>query len=590
MAPALKAAPFPVPVFVVYKKVENPKEGEDQYSGRPVLDMREINNWSIKDAYPLTTQNDILSRLQGARYITFVDGTSFFYQFMVKPEHRYRFTVNTHRGAEILNVCAMGYKNSVAHVQRCGDNMFKDLAAFVKAYIYDFVIYSRTFEEHVQHLDAFFHRAYEMGLSLAPKKAFIGYPSVKLLGHRVDAFGIASTDERIEALKAIRFPRHARDKEKYVGAINFLNDRTPYLAQIAEPLTSLKAELLRFAPKKKGRERMQVTSNILIPAEGPIRDAFDNIQSLWDTAFKRTHQNVDRPFDIDVDSSKEHGMALMAYHVKGDPEPTMVDSDVPEGYDNDESSPTAWLKKSIDFAKASIEPIVFLSKCLSGPERRYYPTELEMAGLCWAVRKLSHMIQAAPKVYVFTDHAAVTAIARQRRLTTTESLESLNLRLAKASVYLQQFSLDVRYRPGRLHLVPDALSRLHPKYIPETDVETDMLNDLAHVFHAIIVEMSQDFKDRLKQEYQADPNWQRVIEVISGRRQDHEDPTRPMRGLRFLYKNELVYYWDRQDGSERLCIPRGLTHEIFKKAHDNHYHQGYNRTYARVKASFFAPV
>jgi len=235
-------------------------------------------------------------------------------------------------------------------------------------------------------------------------------------------------------------------------------------------------------------------------------------------------------------------MALMAYHVKENLEPTMVDSDIPEGYEDDDSSPTAWLKRLVDFDKSSIEPIVFLSKCLSGAETRYYPTELEMAGLCWAVRKLSYMIQTALKVYVFTDHAAVTAIAKQRRLATTESLESLNLRLAKALIYLQQFDLDVRYRPGRLHLVLDALLRLQPKRIPESDLETDMLNDVAHVFHAIIVEISDDFKDRLKQAYKADALWERVLMVVSGKRHDGEDPTRLMRGLRFLYKGDLIYY------------------------------------------------
>jgi len=39
-----------------------------------VLDMREINFCAIEDAYPLTTQTDILARLQGAKYITVVDG------------------------------------------------------------------------------------------------------------------------------------------------------------------------------------------------------------------------------------------------------------------------------------------------------------------------------------------------------------------------------------------------------------------------------------------------------------------------------------------------------------------------------------
>jgi hypothetical protein len=347
---------------------------------------------------------------------------------------------------------------------------------------------------------------------------------------------------------------------------------------------TLKTELMRHIPKKKGKERARMATSIPIPAGGPIEAAFDNIQSLWDSVLKRTHEDPNRPLYIDVDSSKEYGMALMAYHVKHDPEPVMIDSEVPTGCEDNESSPTAWLKRSVHFDKASIEPVGFLSKCLSGAETRYYPTELEMAGLCGAVRKLCHMVQTAPKAYVFTDHAAVTAIARQQRFTTTESLESLNLRLAKASIYLQQFSLDVRYRPGRLHLVPDALSRLRPKTVPESDLETNILNDVAHVFHAIIVKMSDDFKDRIKAAYQADPLWERVLAVVSGKRQDDEDPTRPMRGLRFLYKTGLIYYWDRQDGSERLCIPKSMEHEIYKQAHDDCYH---HRTYNRVKASFF---
>jgi hypothetical protein len=42
-----------------------------------------------------------------------------------------------------------------------------------------------------------------------------------------------------------------------------------------------------------------------------------------------------------VDSSKEYSMEVMVYHVNWNPEPTMVDSDVPEGYDENDSPPTA---------------------------------------------------------------------------------------------------------------------------------------------------------------------------------------------------------------------------------------------------------
>lgn len=146
-------------------------------------------------------------------------------------------------------------------------------------------------------------------------------------------------------------------------------------------------------------------------------------------------------------------MAMMLYHVIGDPEPVMVSSDVRDGYKDDQSSPTAWLKRSVNFDKASVQPILFMSKCLSGQNGDISQQSLRWRDYAGQSRKTSHMIQAALKVYIFTDHAAVMAVSRQRRLTTTESLESLNLRLAKASVYLQQFDLDIRYRPGKLHAV-----------------------------------------------------------------------------------------------------------------------------------------
>lgn len=63
----------------------------------------------------------------------------------------------------------------------------------------------------------------------------------------------------------------------------------------------------------------------------------------------------------------------------------MEDSDIPAGYEDDKSAPTAWLKEQLT------------SKCLSGPKSRYFPTELEMAGLCWAVKRLRHMVETAPR-------------------------------------------------------------------------------------------------------------------------------------------------------------------------------------------------
>ena len=85
--------PFCFPVFVVHKVLPN---GSDH--GRPVVDIRKLNQVSTRDAYPLPPQSDIIGLISGCLYVTCVDGASFFYQWRVHPDDRDKLTVVTHRG------------------------------------------------------------------------------------------------------------------------------------------------------------------------------------------------------------------------------------------------------------------------------------------------------------------------------------------------------------------------------------------------------------------------------------------------------------------------------------------------------------
>lgn len=138
------------------------------------------------------------------------------------------------------------------------------------------------------------------------------------------------------------------------------------------------------------------------------------------------------------------------------------------GYSTIESSPS---KASDD----SIQPMWFLSKRPPAAEHNYWPTELEIAGVCWAIHKLRPLIEAAPKDFLFTDRSAIAAIARQQSMFSSY-LEPLNLHLIRASQYLSQFQIDVRYRPRRNHIVPDALCRLERCVATKT---RDVLAELA---------------------------------------------------------------------------------------------------------------
>ena len=141
-------------------------------------------------------------------------------------------------------------------------------------------------------------------------------------------------------------------------------------------------------------------------------DAFHHLQGLFSKPTILIHYDPKRQLYADIDASKEFGFGAHVYHIK-------------EGNGN---------------GQKSMESILFMSKAISGTETQYWPTELEVAGLVWLIRKICHMVESAEMpTIVHTDHSATTDIVRQSSLTTTTSIDRMNLRLVRASEYLQRF-------------------------------------------------------------------------------------------------------------------------------------------------------
>lgn len=118
-----KHSPYSLPVFVVYKYTP---EGAVK-KARPVVDLRPLNNIAETDAYPLPLQEEILSSLAFADWISSVDFVSSFYQHFLHPESQYRTATASHRGLELFRVAPMSFKNSPAHNQRTFERLFVGL-------------------------------------------------------------------------------------------------------------------------------------------------------------------------------------------------------------------------------------------------------------------------------------------------------------------------------------------------------------------------------------------------------------------------------------------------------------------------------
>ena len=127
--------------------------------------------------------------------------------------------------------------------------------------------------------------------------------------------------------------------------------------------------------------------------------------------------------------------------------------------------------------RTDIEPIFFFNRMFNEAEIKYWPTELEMADLVWVIRKIRHMIENAKQpIVIFTDFTLNISIAKQTILVNNNN-GKFNFRLVRAFIYFSQFPLNVKYRPGKNHVIPGAFSRLSSGNGPGTlSRNNDFLN------------------------------------------------------------------------------------------------------------------
>src|SRR5256886_11943601 len=163
------------PVVVVEKK--NGKK-------RLCVDYRKLNKVTKKDCYPLPRIDDMLETLSGAQWFTSLDLASGFWQVELDPKDREKSTFITRFGTYEFVVMPFGLCNAPATFQRLMNTILRDILwKFVMDYIDDISVYSKTWEEHLQHLEEVFKRLRKAKLKINLDKCHFGAQEIQFLGH-----------------------------------------------------------------------------------------------------------------------------------------------------------------------------------------------------------------------------------------------------------------------------------------------------------------------------------------------------------------------------------------------------------------------
>ena len=399
--------------FPVLAKRKNPVTKEFEDCKRFCLDLRKLNEKTIKHSRLLPKIQEVVDAMAGAKYFTTIDLLGAYNQvslaeecrdytsFCVPSGRQYRYKVMT------FGLCNAG--------QTCSDLMDMVLAEFnysmALAYLDDLIIFSKTFEDHVKDTEAVLKRLELAGLKARPVKCCFFQDSVELLGHIVLANGVKPDGRKVAAIKNWPTPGEPNDLLAFLATANFYRRFIKSFSKIAHPLYKLTHKCVKWK---------------------------------WNADHERAFQAI-----------KD---ALSSEPVMKPGKPYVVDTD--------------WSRKAIGWVISQygddglLHPVAYGSKSLTKSESRYASTKGEFYGLCEAVLSNRHYLEGA-EFTIRCDNRALSYIKSYKT-------KDLTFRTARMLEQLAGFGdFRVQFIPGKSNIPADALSRIKWKEMSFSELQTE---------------------------------------------------------------------------------------------------------------------
>ena len=282
-------SPYASPIVIARKK-----DGTLRFC----IDYRKLNAKTVRDAYPLPRIEEALDSLGKACFFSTLDLTSGYWQVEVAEEDKAKTAFTTPMGLFECNRMPFGLQNAPATFQRLMMTCLGDLnMKSVLIYLDDVIVFSQTFDEHLERLKTVFDRLKEHGLKLKPSKCHILREEVSYLGHIVSAKGVATDPEKIAKVMEWPRPTSRKEMQQFLGFCGYYRRYVKSYSAIAAPLYRLTSGDPR---KKKGKKSPPPPPYEWTPE---CEEAFNELKHRLTSAPILGYADYSLPFILETDAS-----------------------------------------------------------------------------------------------------------------------------------------------------------------------------------------------------------------------------------------------------------------------------------------------
>jgi len=440
-------------------------------------------------------------------------------------------------------------------------------------YLDDIIIFSETYEEHLERIDLVISRLKAANLKLGPDKCHFFLKKVHFLGHIVSGEGIETDPAKIEKVKNWPSPANSDELRSFLAFAGYYRRFVKDFSKLTRPLSEL---LPPTVGKKERGKRVAKTPWRWTDLE---QDVFNRVKEILASPPILAYPDFKQPFELHTDASTK-ALGAVLYQTQGD-------------------------RKRV---------IAYASRALNKAERNYCAFKLEFLALKWSVTEKFKEYLACNHFSVLTDNNPLTYVL------TTAKLDATGQRWAAA---LGKYSFDITYRAGIRNADADGLSRYPYERLTDGNEDQVRLEDntikaicscttiqmdgLIHTLPSLSInivesigEPGQMLAQKELKEIRRQQRNDTLIDrwrcyVIDGRFPEKhlrkEDLAMRKQFKSFFVRRGILFRKVKNDTEEieQLVLPEVYREEVLRGLHSDIGHPGTERTIRLIRERFFWP-